>query len=75
MGWTKKRLKDKPTKNFSLAKELKRNGKITSEFEVVINNLSLEELIGLKLAPNRYIIFSQVYPDFIEFIINTLASL
>ena len=49
MSWTKKRLKDNPTKNFSLAKELKRNGKITSEFEVVINNLSLEELIGLKL--------------------------
>ena len=36
-------------KQYSLAKKLKQESKISIEFEVMVNNLSLEELIGLKL--------------------------
>ena len=40
-----------PGKNryYSLKKKLRRENKITDEFEVMLNNLTLEELIGLKL--------------------------
>lgn len=34
---------------YSLAKKLRDQHKLTSEFEVMFNNLSLEEVIGLKL--------------------------
>ena len=36
-------------KHSSLSKKLQRDGKSTDEFEVMLNNLSLEEVIGLKL--------------------------
>ncbi len=49
MSWTKKRLKDKPSYNLSLIKKLRKSGKLTPEFETQLVNLSLEELIGVKL--------------------------
>ena len=36
-------------KYFSISKKLKRERRITEEFEVMLNNLSLEEIIALKL--------------------------
>ena len=35
--------------NFSISRKLRSEGKISEEFEVMLNNLSLEELISLKL--------------------------
>ena len=35
--------------NYSLLRKLRTEGKITEEFEILISNLSLEEVIGLKL--------------------------
>lgn len=35
--------------NFSISRKLKSEGKISEEFEVMLNNLSLEEMISLKL--------------------------
>jgi hypothetical protein len=35
--------------HYSISNKLKRELKITEEFEVIFNNLSLEEVIGLKL--------------------------
>ena len=35
--------------NFSISRKLKLDGKISEEFEVMLNNLSLEEVISLKL--------------------------
>ena len=35
--------------NFSISRKLKLDGKISEEFEVMLNNLSLEEMISLKL--------------------------
>jgi hypothetical protein len=34
---------------YSIAKKLRREGKSSEEFEILFNNLSLEEVIGLKL--------------------------
>ena len=49
MTWTKKRLKNKPTYNLSLVKKLRNEGKLNPELESQIGNLSLEELIAVKL--------------------------
>jgi len=35
--------------NFSISKKLREEGKISDQFEVMLNNLTLEELISLKL--------------------------
>jgi len=47
----KKKLKEFKGKNYkySLRNKLKREKKITNDFEVMIQSLSLEEIIGLKL--------------------------
>jgi hypothetical protein len=44
-------MKKKAGKNqyYSLSKKLRREGKSSEEFEILFNNLSLEEVIGLKL--------------------------
>jgi hypothetical protein len=49
MSWKRKKRVQGKNKNHSLSKKLKQDKKITEEFEVMMNNLSLEELIGLKL--------------------------
>ena len=35
--------------SYSLSKKLKKDGKSSDEFEIILNSLSLEEVIGLKL--------------------------
>jgi hypothetical protein len=35
--------------NFNISRRLKSEGRISEEFEVMLNNLSLEEMISLKL--------------------------
>ena len=49
MAFKRKNRTQGKNKNHSLSKKLKQDKKITEEFEVMMNNLSLEELIGLKL--------------------------
>ena len=39
----------KNIKNYSISKKLKKEIKITEDFEVMLNNLSLEEIVALKL--------------------------
>ena len=48
MTWNKKDTRGKNNR-YSLVKKLREDGKSTEEFEIMINNLSLEEIIGLKL--------------------------
>tara|TARA_Y100000310_G_C19957959_1_gene479902 strand:- start:68 stop:430 length:363 start_codon:yes stop_codon:yes gene_type:complete len=62
MFW-KKKLKQYKGKNFyySLRNKLKREKKITDDFEVVFNSLTLEELIGLKLELSTYNINNKLY--------------
>ena len=48
MNWKKRKYYGK-NERYSLAKKLKEDNKTTEEFEIILNNLSLEEIIGLKL--------------------------
>jgi benzoyl-CoA reductase/2-hydroxyglutaryl-CoA dehydratase subunit BcrC/BadD/HgdB len=48
-------------KYYSISKKLKREKKITEEFEVMLNNLSLEEIIALKLELASKIIKGKLY--------------
>ena len=49
MTWKKKRRLAGKYEHYSLSKKLKRDKKISDQFEVMLNSLTLEELIGLKL--------------------------
>tara|TARA_R110000824_G_scaffold220429_2_gene407586 strand:+ start:808 stop:1173 length:366 start_codon:yes stop_codon:yes gene_type:complete len=49
MSWKKKKRLQGPKRSYSLVRKLNKEGKITEEFEVMLNSLSLEEVIGLKL--------------------------
>ena len=51
MAWERKLTsrRKKSTRNHSISNQLRKQGKSNDEFEVVLNNLSLEEVIGLKL--------------------------
>lgn len=49
MVWTKKRRIAGKHEHYSLSKKLKKDGKISEQFEIMLNSLTLEELIGLKL--------------------------
>tara|TARA_R110001583_G_scaffold38397_3_gene124179 strand:- start:12512 stop:12877 length:366 start_codon:yes stop_codon:yes gene_type:complete len=51
--WYKKRLRYNPSKKkdefYSIANKLKNQDKISKEFEIMLSNLTLEEIIGLRL--------------------------
>ena len=49
MTWKKKKRIQGKYENYSLSKKLKRDGKVSEQFEIMLNSLTLEELIGLKL--------------------------
>lgn len=49
MTWKKKRKIQGKREHYSLSKKLKRDGKISEQFEIMLNSLTIEELIGLKL--------------------------
>ena len=44
-----KRRNDGTNVNYSISNKLRKDGKSSEEFEIILNNLSLEEVIGLKL--------------------------
>jgi len=49
MVWKKKRRLHGKNQHYSLSRKLRRENKSNDEFEVMLNGLKLEELIGLKL--------------------------
>lgn len=49
MTWKKKRKIQGKREHYSLSKKLKRDGKISEQFEIMLNSLTMEELMGLKL--------------------------
>ena len=49
MAWKKSKRTQGKNKYHSLSKKLRKEQKSTDEFEVMLNNLSLEEVVGLKL--------------------------
>ena len=61
MPWQKKKRIQGKNKYYSLSKKLKRENKITDEFEVMFNSLSLEEVIGLKLELASNMVDGKLY--------------
>lgn len=50
MSWKKKKKRTQgKNKYYSLSKKLRKENKVSENFEIMLNNLSLEEVIGLKL--------------------------
>lgn len=49
MTWKKKISKHNLTSSYSISNKLKKENKINHEFEVLLNNITLEDLISLKL--------------------------
>ncbi len=49
MTWKKKRKIQGKREHYSLSKKLKRDGKISEQFEIMLNSLTMEEILGLKL--------------------------
>ena len=62
MTWKKKRNEYKGKNyHYSLRNKLKREKKITDDFEVMLSSLTLEELIGLKLEIASSYINNKLY--------------
>ena len=61
MNWKSKRKHYGKNANYSISKKLKKENKTTIEFEIMLNNLSLEEVIGLKLELASRVAGSKLY--------------
>ena len=59
--WIKKRKLYGKNSHYSLSKKLQREGRTTDEFETMLNSLSLEEIIGLKLEIASRIVGGKLY--------------
>ncbi|MBO68124.1 MAG: hypothetical protein CL398_07415 [Acidiferrobacteraceae bacterium] len=59
--WNKKRRTYGKNNFYSLSKKLHREGRVTDEFEMMLNSLSLEEVIGLKLEIASRIVGGKMY--------------
>jgi hypothetical protein len=49
LNWKRKKNYNGKNKNYSIINKLRREKKSTEEFEIMLNNISLEELIALKM--------------------------
>ena len=61
MAWKTKTEYNSKTKFFSLINKLRKEKKIDKQFESQISNLTLEELIGLKLELSTKMVDSRLY--------------
>jgi hypothetical protein len=61
MSWKPKKRRTGKNRYYSMARKLRREGKSTVEFEVMLNNLSLEDLIALKLELASKVAGSKLY--------------
>ena len=61
MVWKKKNYHDGTNKHYSTAKKLRREGKTSEEFEIMLSNLALEEVIALKLELSSDVAGKRLY--------------
>ena len=59
--WVRKRKLFGKNEHYSLSKKLRRDGRTTDEFEFMLNSLSLEEVIGLKLELASRVVGGKLY--------------
>jgi uncharacterized membrane-anchored protein len=62
-------------RHYSLSKKLRREGRSSEEFEILFNDLSLEEVIGLKLElASKFAINSKLYGLPIWYSLRTIVK-
>ena len=61
MSWKKKKRKQGKNQYYSISRKLRRDKLITEEFEVMLNSLSLEEVIALKLELASRVVGGNLY--------------
>ena len=62
MTWKKqKRVYKGKTENYSLLRKIRKEKKTTDELEILLNSLSLEEIIGLKLELSTKPVSNRLY--------------
>ena len=61
MSWEKKKRRQGKNQYYSISRKLRREKIITEEFEVMLNSLSLEEVIALKLELSSKAIGGYLY--------------
>ena len=61
MSWKKQRNLQGKNKYYSLSKKLRRENRSNDEFEVMVGQLSLEELIGLKLELSSKVLDGKLF--------------
>ena len=61
MSWKRKKLRKGRNTYYSLSKKLRQEKKSNDEFEIMLANLSLEEVIGLKLEISTKPVNNRLY--------------
>ena len=61
VDWKRKRNYNGKNKNYSISKKLRKERKSNEEFEIMLANLTLEELIALKLELSTKSISNRMY--------------
>ena len=61
MSWKRKRTHSGTTKNYSLSRKLRQEGRINETFEITLANLTLEEVIGLKIQLSSQPVGNRLY--------------
>ena len=61
MSWKRKKLRKGRNTYYSLSKKLRQEKKSNDEFEIMLANLSLEEVIGLKLELSTKPVNNRLY--------------
>tara|TARA_R110000824_G_scaffold69195_1_gene178270 strand:+ start:27 stop:380 length:354 start_codon:yes stop_codon:yes gene_type:complete len=61
MSWKRKKLRKGRNTYYSLSKKLRQEKKSNDEFEIMLANLSLEEVIGLKLEVSTKPVNNRLY--------------
>lgn len=61
MPWKKKKRLQGKNQYYSISRKLRKEHRSSDEFEIMLNNLSLEEVIGLKLELSSKIAGNRLY--------------
>jgi len=61
MAWKKKKRLQGKNQYYSISRKLQREHKSSDEFEIMLNNLSLEEVIALKLELSSKVVGNCLY--------------
>ena len=61
MSWKRKRVHTGKTKKYNLSRKLRQEGRISEAFEITLANLTLEEVIGLKLQLSSQPVGNRLY--------------